>query len=151
MAVKNDLQQLINQLPENATWDDVLVYAIRERKLTSILSGEEIALDQMSEGDVQAVLNRIYSVKDAPADLINTETPQADRFTTWAIGAGIVSFLPIPVLSWALMAVAAGAGVLGIFKGESKAFVGIALALVSFMLSALSEPVWHYLEVLAGR
>ena len=152
MSLKEELIELAERLPEDATWEDVLEYGIREQKITSLLTGDELAYAKMEDGDVQTVLNRIHAARSTPQDMLSDEElPKVEPYTTWAIGAGVVSFLPIPILSWILMVVAAGAGIVGTLKGQAKAWVGIALALVSFLWSPLSEPLWKFLEKLAGQ
>lgn len=150
--LRQEFDYALSQLTDDATWEDVVVELVREKKLHWILNEQEKAeLHQaLEDGEVAAVMARLHSSSSQKDDMRDTDVHYPDQWTTWAVGAGVVSFLPIPILSWALFAIAGVAGLIGTLKGEKKAWIGMVLAFLSFMVSALSSPVLAYLNKLAG-
>lgn len=135
MTMKSDVQQIINDLPEDATWDDLIKELIRQRKISIGLKDHEIhSNDELSDADINTILARLHSSHSRPDDMRNTKTYNPGNATTLGMVAGVAAVLfafIFPPISWLGAAVAVIAGGVGISRKEEKAWIPLLLAFVS--------------------
>ncbi|WFE68471.1 hypothetical protein P8S54_09705 [Thiomicrospira sp. R3] len=135
MTMKSDVQQIINDLPEEATWDDLIKELIRQRKITIGLKDHEIhSNDELSDADINTILARLHSSHSRPDDMRNTKTYKPGNATTLGMVAGIIAIVfafVIPPISWLGAAIAVIAGGFGISRKEEKAWIPLLLAFVA--------------------
>ncbi|SIN92292.1 hypothetical protein SAMN05443662_0998 [Sulfurivirga caldicuralii] len=137
MTMKEELAQILSELPDDATWDDLLRELYRWKKITHGMSEEELAMPApLPENELNAILGRVDSASSLPDDMRNTKKYNPGNYVTLGMVAGAVAIffaMVFPPLSWAAAAVAAITGVIGVIHKEEKAWVPILLAMVSLV------------------
>lgn len=137
MSVKTEAQQIIEQLPDNATWDDLIKELIRQRKVTIGMRDDEIHQgDAMTESEVNAILARLHSSHSMPDDMRNTLKYKPGNATTLGMVAGVIAIVfafIFPPISWLGAVTAVIAGGFGLSRKEEKAWIPILLAMVSIL------------------
>jgi len=135
MTIKADATEVIQGLPEEASWDDLVKELIRQRKITVGLRDHEIhSTDDFSEAELNAIMARLHSSHSMPDDMRNTKTYNPGNATTLGMIAGVVAVVfafVIPPISWLGAAIAMVAGGVGISRKEEKAWIPMLLAFVS--------------------
>lgn len=134
MSIKLEAKQLVDQLDENANWDDLVRELIRQRKVTIGMRDEEIQqADELTMSDANAIMARLNSSNSLPDDMRNTNKYKPGNATTFGMVAGILAilFVVIPPISWIAAVTALVAGAFGMVKKEEKAWIPILLAIVS--------------------
>lgn len=135
MTIKADAQQIINDLPDDATWDDLVKELIRQRKITTGLKDHEIhSNDELTDADLNAIMARLHSSHSRSDDMRNTKTYKPGNATTLGMVAGIIAIVfafVIPPISWLGAAIAVIAGGFGISRKEEKAWIPLLLAFVA--------------------
>lgn len=119
MSIKAEAQKYIDELPDDATWDDLVKNLMRHRKITLGMTDIEVAQDHLSEAELSAVIARLHSSSSRPDDMRNTKTynPSNSLTASWAM----VSLAPLLFISILLAPVGYLLAILGIFFGI-KAF-----------------------------
>lgn len=134
MSIKLEAQKIIDQLDEQASWDDLLRELIRQRKVTIGMRDDEIQqAEELTVSDANAIMARLSSSNSLPDDMRNTNKYKPGNATTLGMVAGILAiiFVFLPPISWIAAIAALGAGTYGLIKKEEKAWIPILLALVS--------------------
>lgn len=137
MTMKEELAQILSELPDDATWDDLLKELYRRKKITHGMNDEELAMETpLPESEVNAIMARVDSSWSIPDDMRNTKKYKPGNYVTLGMAAGVVAVLfamVFPPLSWLAALLAGIAGVIGVVHKEEKAWVPILLALVSLL------------------
>ncbi|WP_232503998.1 hypothetical protein [Thiomicrospira microaerophila] len=135
MTIKADALEIIENLPEGATWDDIVKELIRQRKITVGLRDHEIhSNEDFSEAELNAIMARLHSSHSMPDDRRNTKSYKPGNATTLGMIAGVIAVVfafVIPPISWLGAAIAVIAGGFGISRKEEKAWIPLLLAFVS--------------------
>ncbi|BBN59621.1 hypothetical protein [Hydrogenovibrio marinus] len=110
MSIKEEAIKLVEQLPEEASWNDLVKSLIRDRKVTLGLTDIEVVQDQLTEEELSAVIARLESASSAQDDMRNTRKYNPDDALT---------------ISWVLVSLA------------PLLFISILIAPAAYLLSAL--------------
>ena len=136
MSIKPEVQAIIDQLDDQASWDDFIRELIRRKKLTLGMREDELAQENLSDSDVNAIISRIYSSQSLPDDMRNTNRYKPGNATTLGIVSGVLAIVfafVFPPIAWLGAAVAVLAGGFGLSRKEEKAWIPILLAMVSLL------------------
>jgi len=136
MSIKEDAHAIIDQLDDNADWNDLVKTLYINKKITLGMTDIEVVQDSLTESDVNGIIGRLQSASTQPDDMRNTKTYQPGDSATLGMVAGVIaivfSFI-FPPIAWIAAPVAIVAGVVGVKNKEDKAWVSILLALVSII------------------
>jgi hypothetical protein len=134
MSIKEDAHAMVDQLPNDAHWDDLVRSLYQNKKITLGMTDLEVAQPELTDSDINSILGRIESSSSEPIDMRNTRNYQPGNASTLGMVAGVVailfSFVFLPV-AWIAAPVALVSGVIGLKNREEKAWVPILLSLVS--------------------
>ncbi len=137
MSMKEELAQILSELPDEADWEDLLRELYRWKKITVGMNEEELAMEApLPESEVNAIMGRVISASNLPDDMRNTRKYNPGNYVTLGMASGVVAVLfamVFPPLSWLAAIIAGIAGVVGVVHKEEKAWVPILLALVSLI------------------
>jgi predicted CopG family antitoxin len=136
MSIKPEVQAIIDQLDDQASWDDFIRELIRRKKLTLGMREDELAQENLSDSDVNAIISRIYSSQSLPDDMRNTNRYKPGNATTLGMVSGVLAIVfafVFPPIAWLGAAVAVLAGGFGLSRKEEKAWIPILLAMVSLL------------------
>lgn len=136
MSIKQDALAIVENLPDDATWDDLVKELYRNKKITLGMTDLEVVQEELSEAELSAIISRLHSSSSRPDDMRNTRTYNPGDATTLAMVAGVIAIFTafvFPPISWFSAAVAVIAGGIGIKKQEEKAWVPILMAAVSII------------------
>lgn len=136
MSIKSEAQALIDQLDDQASWDDLVRELIRQKKLTIGMREDELTQENLTDSDVNAILSRIHSSQSLPDDMRNTQRYQPGNATTLGMVSGVLAILfafVFPPIAWLGAAVAVLAGGFGLSRKEEKAWIPILMAMVSLL------------------
>lgn len=137
MSMKEEVTEILKNLPDDATWDDFIKELYRWKKITHGMNEEELAMEApLPESELNAILGRIDSASSLPDDMRNTRKYNPGNYVTLGMASGVIAVLfamVFPPLSWLAAIIAGIAGVVGIVHKEEKAWVPILLALVSLL------------------
>lgn len=134
MSIKQEAHDLVDQLDEDATWNDLVKSLYLNKKITLGMTDIEVVQDEMDESDVNAIMNRLQSASNQPSDMLNTRSYVPGNNATLGMIAGVVAILfaiVFPPISWVAAPIAVVSGLIGIKNREEKAWVPILLAMVS--------------------
>lgn len=136
MSIKPEVQAIIDQLDDQASWDDFIRELIRRKKLTLGMREDELAQENLSDSDVNAIISRIYSSQSLPDDMRNTNRYKPGNATTLGMVSGVLAIVfafVFPPIAWLGAAIAVLAGGFGLSRKEEKAWIPILLAMVSLL------------------
>ena len=136
MSIKEDAHAIIDQLPNDAHWDDLVKVLYKNKKISLGMTDLEVAQPELSDSDISAVIGRIQSSSSEPTDMRNTRTYKPGNASTLGMVAGVVAILfsfVFPPIAWAAAPIAIIAGFVGLNNKEEKAWVPILLALISII------------------
>jgi len=134
MSIKDDAHEIINQLDDDAGWDDLVKSLYLNKKITLGMTDIEVVQKDLSESDINGIMGRLQSASTQPDDMRNTKTYQPGDSATLGMIAGVIAILfsfVFPPISWVAAPIAIVAGVIGLKNKEDKAWVPILLGLVS--------------------
>jgi hypothetical protein len=134
-TIKNELVQLVEQLPEDATWDDVMYQLYAQGKVNLGLAENE-RVGVISREDFDNLFIRAESAHDMPEDMRNTLIYHPGNTTTVAMIAGVIAAafaFVFPPIAWMAAPVAFIAGFMGVLGGQKRAWVAMMLALVTLI------------------
>lgn len=97
MSIKEDAIKLVEQLPEEATWNDLVKSLIREKKITLGLKDIEIVQDRLTDEELSAIIARLESASSAQDDMRNTKKYNPDNALT--VSWVMVSLAPLLFIS----------------------------------------------------
>lgn len=136
MSIKSEIQTLVDQLADDASWEDFIRELIRQKKLTFGMREAELAQHELSDEDVANILARIDSSQSLPDDMRNTFKYSPGNATTIGMVFGalaIVFAFVFPPISWLGAGVAFLAGGFGVIKREEKAWIPLLLSMVALV------------------
>lgn len=134
MSIKDKAKEIIDQLDDDASWDDVVKALYLNKKITLGMTEMEVIKDELTESDVNGIMSRLKSASSQPDDMRNTKTYEPGNSVTLGMVAGVVAILfsfVFPPIAWIAAPVAILAGLIGLKNKEEKAWVPILLAIVS--------------------
>ncbi|BCN93371.1 hypothetical protein THMIRHAM_11560 [Thiomicrorhabdus immobilis] len=146
MSIKEDAHAIIDQLNDDANWNDLVKALYLNKKITLGMTDLEVVQDTLSESDVNGIIGRLQSASTQPDDMRNTRTYKPGDAATLGMVAGVVAILfsfVFPPIAWVAAPIAIVAGAIGLKNKEDKAWVPILLALISIvpMISILADHV----------
>lgn len=133
--MKTELAELLNQLPDDASWDD-LMYALYASGKTSLGLSVNERDEPMTREKFDQLFQRAESAHDLPDDMRNTLIYHPGNMTTVGIVAGVIAAafaFVFPPIAWLAAPVAFIAGLLGVVAGQPRAWVAMLLAAVTFI------------------
>jgi len=136
MSIKEDAHTIVDQLSDDANWDDLVKALYKNKKITLGMTDLEVVQSELTESDINGIIGRLQSASTQPDDMRNTKTYQPGDSATLGMVAGVVAILfsfVFPPIAWVAAPIAVIAGVIGLKKHEDKAWVPILLALVSIV------------------
>jgi len=134
--LKQEVETIIDKLPEDANWDDLMKELYRSKKITYGMTDLEVVQNSLSDSEINTILARIKSSSHMPDDMRNTKSYQPGNAATLGMVSGLVAMLfalVFPPIAWVAAAVAAVAGVIGMKNAEDKAWVPVLMAAVSIL------------------
>ena len=136
MSLKEDAHAIVDQLNDDADWDDLVKALYLNKKITLGMTDLEVVQDELSEYDVNGIIERLKSASNQPVDMRNTKTYKPGDSATLGMVAGVVAIFfsfVFPPIAWVAAPIAAIAGLIGVKNKEEKAWVPILLALISIV------------------
>ncbi len=136
MSIKEEACAIVDQLDDDATWEDLIKELYRQKKITVGLTEEEFKKPQLDESDLNAIVGRIASAKAIPDDMRNTKEYKPGNATTFGMVGGVIAVLfsfVFPPVAWMGGAAAVIGGLVGLKNHEEKAWIPILLAVVSLI------------------
>ncbi len=136
MSIKEDAHAIVDQLSDDANWNDLVKALYMNKKITLGMTDSEVVQDSLSESDINGIIGRLQSASTQPDDMRNTKTYKPGDSATLGMIAGVVAILfsfVFPPVAWIAAPVAFIAGIIGIKNKEDKAWVPILLALISLV------------------
>ncbi len=133
MSIKQEAHEIVDQLPDNASWDDLVKALYTNKKITIGMTDIEVVQDELSDADVNTVMARLQSASSTPDDMRNTKryNPNNSLTASWVL----VALAPLLFISILLAPVSYFLAIAGIFMG----------------LKALSEKTEHaWYPILVG-
>lgn len=135
VTTKQQAAEMINNLPDNANWDDVVKTLIKHRKLSFGMSDAELLADgQLTDAEVSAVVSRLETSRNLQDDMRSTKSYKPGNATTLGMIAGIIAMFfafVMPPISWIGAVLAVVAGGVGLSRGEDKAWIPLLMAFIS--------------------
>ncbi len=134
MSIKQEAHEIIDRLDDDASWNDLVKSLYLNKKITLGMTDLEVVQSDLSEADINCIMNRLQSASNQPSDMLNTKTYVPGNSATLGMIAGVVAILfaiVFPPISWIAAPIAVVAGLIGIKNREDKAWVPILLAMVS--------------------
>lgn len=97
MSIKEEAIKVVEKLPDDASWNDLVKSLIRERKVTLGLTDLEVVQENLTEAELSAIFARLESAKNVHDDMRNTRTYNPDNALTmsWVL----VSLAPLLFIS----------------------------------------------------
>lgn len=136
MSIKEDAHEIVDQLPEDANWDDLVKALYRNKKITLGMTDLEVVQKDLTESDINGIMGRLESASTQPDDMRNTKSYQPGDSATLGMVAGVVAIVfsfVFPPIAWVAAPVAIIAGFMGLRNKEDKAWVPILLALIAII------------------
>ena len=136
MSIKQEAHEIIDQLGDDANWDDLVKALYMNKKITLGMTDLEVVQEQLSESDINSIMGRLQSASNQPDDMRNTRKYAPGDSATLGMIAGVVAILfsfVFPPIAWVAAPVAIIAGLIGMKNNEEKAWVPILLALISIV------------------
>lgn len=134
-TVKEELIQIADSLPSDATWKDVL-YALYLSGKVDLGLAEDERSQRLSKDDIDRLFTRAESAHGLPDDMRNTLIYHPGNTTTVAMIAGVIAaafaFI-FPPIAWLAAPVGFIAGLMGVLAGQQRAWVAILLSLVTLL------------------
>jgi hypothetical protein len=133
--MKNELIELVDRLPADANWNDLVYQLYAEGKVNLGLAENE--RDEIISREVfDNLFIRAESAHDMPVDMRNTLIYHPGNTTTVAMIAGVVAAafaFVFPPIAWMAAPVAFIAGFMGVLGGQPRAWVAMMLSLVTLV------------------
>ncbi len=134
MSIKEDAHAMVDQLANDAHWDDLVRALYKNKKITNGMTDLEVAQPELTDSDISTILGRIESSSSEPIDMRNTRNYQPGNASTLGMVSGVIAILfsfIFPPIAWIAAPVALISGIVGLKNKEAKAWVPILLSLVS--------------------
>ncbi len=136
MSIKQAAKEIVDNLPEDATWDDLVKSLIQNKKITLGMTDIELSQNDLSDSDVSNIVSRLHSSQSMPDDHRNTKTYDPGNAVTLGMVGGVAAIIfafIFPPLSWLGAAVALIAGIVGLIGKQEKAWIPILMAIVAIV------------------
>lgn len=136
MSIKQQVLEIIEQLPEDASWDDLVKELYRNKKITLGMTDLEIVQENLSEEELSSIISRLHSSSSRPDDMRDTKKYNPGDAATLGMVAGVIAIFTafvFPPISWFSAAVAVIAGAIGLKKKEEQSWIPILMAAVSII------------------
>lgn len=133
MSIKKEAHAIIDQLPDDADWHDLIKALYFEKKLTIGMTDIEVSKEVLTDAEINGIIGRLHSACNQPDDCRNTKTYRPGDPTTLGMVAGVLAIMFVfvfPPITWIAAPVAFIAGIIGVKNKEDKAWVAILLSLV---------------------
>lgn len=133
--MKDEMIALVDRLPADANWNDLVYQLYAEGKVNLGLAENERD-GVMSREVFDNLFIRAESAHDMPDDMRNTLIYHPGNTTTVAMIAGVVSAafaFVFPPIAWMAAPVAFIAGFMGVLGGQPRAWVAMMLSLVTLV------------------
>lgn len=141
MSIKQEAHQIVDQLAEEADWNDLVKALYQNRKITLGMSDIEVVQAQLSDADINTIMARLQSSHSIPDDMRNTKhyNPGNSVTASWVM----VALAPLLFISIILMPVAYVLAIAGIVMGlkavkekAEKAWLPIMVGVLELVLFA---------------
>lgn len=136
MSIQSQAHELIDQLPEDAQWDDLVKQLYKHRKITFGMTEQEMQQNDLSDADLNTIIARLTSASSQPSDMRNTKTYNPGNAVTLGMIAGVIAILfsfVFPPIAWAAAVVALVSGGYGLLQKEEKSWIPLLLAGISLV------------------
>lgn len=136
MSIKQQAHEIIDQLPEDANWDDLVKSLYRNKKITLGLTDLEVVQEQLSEAELSSIITRLHSSSSRPDDMRDTKTYNPGNAATLGMVSGVIAIFTafvFPPISWVAAGIAVISGLVGVKNKEPKAWVPILMGAVSIV------------------
>lgn len=135
MSIKADAHDIIDALPEEAGWNDLVKQLYKEHKITYGMTDLEVVQPHLSDEDISAILGRLESSHTKLDDKRNTKTYNPDNKLTaaWVM----VAFAPLLFISILLAPAAYIMSALGILIGLKALFSGLKSAWLPVVVGSI--------------
>ncbi|SFR49946.1 hypothetical protein [Thiomicrospira sp. ALE5] len=134
-TTKQQAAEMINNLPDNANWDDVVKTLIKQRKLSFGMSDAELLAEgELSDAEVSAIVSRLETSRNLQDDMRSTQSYKPGNATTLGMIAGVIAIVfafVMPPISWLGAVLAVVAGGVGLSRREEKAWIPLLMAFIS--------------------
>lgn len=149
MSIKQQAHEIVDQLPDDANWNDLIKSLYRNQKITLGMTDLELTQNQLSEAEISTIMARIESSSAMPDDMRDTNSYNPGNEATLGMVAGIVAIFfafVFPPITWIAAPIAIIAGAIGVKNHQPKAWVPILMAIVSMapIMMVLSEHVGYF-------
>jgi hypothetical protein len=137
MSIKETAKNIIEELPDEATWDDLVKSLIKNKKITLGMTDLEIVQDSLSDDEISMIVARMHSLQEHPSEVIkSTAIYNVDNAITLGMLSGVVavffSFI-FPPVSWLGAIIAIVAGGVALKHKQTKGWIPIVMAIVSIV------------------
>ena len=139
MSIKQEAHEIVDQLPEEANWDDLVKSLYRNQKITLGMNEHEMEDGAPSEAEIANIFSRLNCASHVPEDARDTQkyTPGNSLTASWALVAlaplFFISILLMPVAYiFALVGMVLGIKSMG--KDVEHAWVPVVVGLVELIL-----------------
>ncbi|HHT00308.1 MAG TPA: hypothetical protein ENK73_05560, partial [Thiomicrospira sp.] len=93
MSIKEDAHAIVDQLSDDANWNDLVKALYMNKKITLGMTDMEVVQDSLSEADIIGIIGRLQSASAQPDDMRNTKTYEPGDSATHGMIAGVVAIL----------------------------------------------------------
>lgn len=137
MSIKETAKNIIEELPDEATWDDLVKSLIKNKKITLGMTDLEIVQDSLSDDEISMIVARMHSLQEHSSEVIkSTAIYNVDNAITLGMLSGVVavffSFI-FPPVSWLGAIIAIVAGGVALKHKQIKGWIPIVMAIVSIV------------------
>jgi len=139
VSIKQEAHEIVDQLPEEASWDDLVKSLYRNQKITLGMNEHEMEDGAPSEAEISNIFSRLNCASHVPEDARDTQkyTPGNSLTASWALVAlaplFFISILLMPVAYiFALVGMVLGIKSMG--KDVELAWVPVVVGLVELIL-----------------
>ena len=93
MSIKQEAHEIIDRLDDDASWNDLVKSLYLNKKITLGMTDLEVVQSDLSEADINCIMNRLQSASNQPSDMLNTKTYVPGNSATLGMIAGVVAIL----------------------------------------------------------
>ena len=147
MSIKQEAHEIVDQLAENADWDDLVKSLYKNKKITLGMTDIEVVQGSLSDSDINTVISRLHSSSSTPDDMRNTKkyNPSNSVTASWALVA-LAPLLFISILLAPMAYVLAIGGIIFGLKAMSekvpKAWMPLGVGAIELLLFIVL-PMFH--------
>lgn len=139
MSIKQEAHEIVDQLPEDAHWEDLVKSLYRNQKITLGMNDHEIEEGAPSEAEISNIFSRLSCAGHVPEDAQDTQkySPGNSLTASWALVAlGPLFFISILLMPVAYIFALVGMvlGIKSMGKDVGHAWVPVVVGLVELIL-----------------